>query len=197
MLLMARTTLVIILLSVLTACSPPAEINSHERRAYNNAGRYNGRVDYKVPNYWHAVAPSVPMRIDEYEITSTDPKLKQSAVMAVYIFPGDAGGVDSNIARWKAQFKNDSHLKVGNEEQFNLGDMPITTITISGTYLKPTDLMDPKSPKTEVPNQAITTAIVELRNQVWFFKLIGDAELVRSENKNFNKMIDSFSLKLQ
>ncbi len=193
---MTRAILVItILLLALTACSPPAEINPHERRTYNNAGRYNGRVDYKVPNYWHAVAPSVPMRIDEYEIA--DPKLKQSAVMAVYIFPGNAGGVDSNIARWKAQFKNDSHLKVGQEEQFNLGDLPITTITISGTYLKPTDLMDPKSPKTEVPNQALTTAIVELRSQVWFFKLIGDAELVRSENKNFNKMIDSFSLKLQ
>lgn len=196
MLSMRAITLVItILLSALTACSPPSKVDPHERRAYNNNGRYNGRVEYTVPNYWHGVSPSVPMRIDEYEIS--DPQLKQSAVMAVYVFPGDAGGVDSNISRWKAQFKNDSYLNVGREEQFNLGDMPITTITISGTYLKPTDMMDPKSHKVEMPNQAITTAIVELRDQVWFFKLIGDTELVHNENKNFNKMIDSFTLKLQ
>ncbi len=198
-LVMKRLTFVItILLSTLAACSPPQAISEHERRPYNNAALYNGRIHYQAPaSYWDAVAPSVPMRIDEYEISSQDAGHKQSAVLAVYIFPGHAGGVDSNIARWTAQFKNDSHKQVGNEEQFNLGDMPITTITISGTYLKPSDAMNPASAKTELANQALSVALVELRNETWFFKLIGDADLVKAEKDNFNKLIDSFTLKLQ
>jgi hypothetical protein len=57
--------------------------------------------------------------------------------------------------------------------------------------------MDPKSPKTEVANQQLLAAVVELRDQVWFFKLLGDADLVEGEKANFNKMIDTFTLKLK
>jgi|GEM_PF-2138361 len=196
---MKRLSIVItILLSVLSACSPLRKADPHERRPYNNGALYNGRIEYKVPvSYWHAVAPTVAMRIDEYEVSSQDASHKQSAVVAVYIFPGHAGGVDSNISRWTAQFRDDAHKQVGHEEQFNLGDMPITMISISGTYLKPSNPMDPSSAKTELANQALTVALVELRNETWFFKMLGDAELVKSEKANFNKFVDSFTLKLQ
>ncbi len=195
---MKRITLVItILLSSLSSCWLPPKIDPHERRAYNGDIRYNGHIEYTVPQYWHAVAPTNPMRVDEYEINSSDPTKQEKATLAIYVFPGNAGGVDSNIARWTAQFKDDSHRKIGNEEQFSLGNMPITTISISGTYLQAANPMDPNSPKTEVANQQLTAAIVELRDEVWFFKLLGDAGLVEGEKANFNKMIDSFTLKLK
>ncbi len=195
---MARLTLVItILLSTLSACWMPPKVDPHQRRAYNADINYNGHIEYEVPQYWHAVAPTNPMRVDEYEIVSSDPNKHQKATLAVYIFPGEAGGVDSNISRWVAQFKNDAYKHVGNEEQFNLGDMPITTISVKGTYLKPTNPMDPSSPKTEVAQQQLLAAVVELRDQVWFFKLLGDADLVEGEKVNFNKMIDTFTLKLK
>ncbi len=190
----AITLVITILLLVTTACANKQR--SFERRAYDNSHLYNGQVVYKAPKYWHRVAPGNLMRVDEFEVVSSEPSKQEMAVLSVYVFPGDAGGVDANINRWTAQFKDDANRKIGHEEKFNIGDLPITTISVSGTYLKPNDPTDPSSPKTEVPHQRLTAAVVELRDSVWFFKLLGEDDLVHAEKENFNKFVDSFRLEL-
>ncbi len=184
--------IIIILLLSLSSCSPQS-LSSTERRAYDSNRLYNGEISYKVPRYWHKVAVSNPMRIDEYKIVSD----KETAVLAIYVFPGKAGGIDSNLDRWIAQFQDDQTREVSPVEQFNLRELPVTSIAISGNYLKAQNPMDPSSPKTLIAKQKLLAAIVELRNEVYFFKLLGDADLVSAEKTNFEKLIDSFRLLLK
>jgi len=190
---MRLSFLVVSLIAFALSCSKPV-YDQLEHTSYDNSNLKSGQVLYKVPEHWRRVAPSNPMRIAQYEIRNeANSKL---ATLAVYTFPGRVGGIAANISRWQGQFKDDEYKKTSHIQQFNLGELPITIVHISGTYLQSLDPMNVESAKKAIPDYALMAAVVELKDRMWFFKLIGDKSLINEERANFMAMVDSFRLKL-
>lgn len=157
---------------------------------YNNSKLPSGEIAYQVPNGWQEEEPSRPMRTAQFNLIGDN--LQEMDVYMVFL-PGAAGGVQANLARWHGQFKN---VEEDSVEQFNLGNLPITTMYAAGIFLKPLApmMMAPNAPKKELANYAIFAAIAETKEGSWFFKAVGPKEAVDSQKANFDRFVNSFTI---
>jgi hypothetical protein len=159
---------------------------------YDNTHLVSGALTYKTPESWQKEEPTNPMRKEQFAVINKN--LDGEAELATYVFPGEVGGVEANLERWKAQFKNDEFKDVLDIRRFNIGHLPVTVFEAKGTYLQALNPADPASEKQEIPGAAMLAAIVELKEQLYFFKMIGDAPIVEAEEKNFDDFLNTLSV---
>lgn len=112
---------------------------------------------------------------------------KDSQQVEVSVSPlgGRAGGVLSNVNRWRTQ------LKLAPIEESELNSL-IKETKIDGKPAKMVQLVGPQSAQ---PRTAITAAIVERDDATWFFRMRGDADLAKVQQENFEKFLDSIKFK--
>jgi hypothetical protein len=97
--------------------------------------------------------------------------------------------VDENIERWVRQFTPDDKSAADRTERTVAG-MRITLIDVDGTYR---GMGQPNSPAPP-PRKSrfrVLGAVVESPGGMWFFKLTGPDETVKSARGPFHSMIDS------
>lgn len=157
---------------------------------YDSNSSLSGELGYTALEHWEKQDTSHPMRLDQYLIS----KNGLNAELAVYFFPGKVRGVEANLDRWDKQFKDDSSKLVHSLKQFNQGGLPITIALFEGTYIKNLRPMMPNSPTKEISNQAMLGTIVETKEGLWFFKMLGDKELVLNESQSFQDFVKTFRL---
>jgi hypothetical protein len=98
---------------------------------------------------------------------------------------GRAGGLLSNVNRWRTQ------LKLAPIEEAELNSL-VKDTKIDGQPAKMVQLVAPESAQ---PRTAITAAVAERDDATWFFRMKGDASLVKEEQENFEKFLDSIKFK--
>lgn len=157
---------------------------------YDNSKLVSGELQYQVPSGWQEEQPTSSMRTAQFSLAGDN--LEELDIYMVFL-PGGAGGVQANLARWHGQFKN---VEEDSVEQFNLGNLPITTMYAAGTFLKSLApmMMAPNAPKKELANYAIFAAIAETKEGSWFFKAVGPKEAVDSQKANFDRFVNSFTI---
>jgi hypothetical protein len=85
---------------------------------------------WTAPSGWKNEG-SRPMRAATYTIPTAFGD-RDSAECVVYFFgPGQGGGVDANLDRWKSQFRQSAPAQV---HKRTIHSLPVTTIDISGEY---------------------------------------------------------------
>ncbi|WP_040550131.1 hypothetical protein [Pedosphaera parvula] len=125
-----------------------------------------GNFNWNVPKSWKTEAAG-QMQVARFAVSGKD---NSKAEVFVSVFPSDTGGALANVNRWRRQLG----LEETDENQL-------------AKLVSPLDESNPQSILVDMTNQGrrMIGAIMPRNGQYWFYKLLGDAEVVSSEKENF------------
>lgn len=135
-------------------------------------------ASWTKPDSWTEKALS-EMRLGSFEVSGTN---GESADVSITAFPGDAGGLDSNINRWREQL----HQPALQSEQLA---QTWQEETVDGM---PTVIVDLQSPAGTEKVSAILGAVLRTADRTWFVKMTGPPDLLNAQKENFLHFVRSF-----
>jgi hypothetical protein len=146
-------------------------------------------IRWTAPAGWKAEGPR-PMRAATYSIAPEAGDSAGAECVVNFFGPGQGGGVDANLERWKGQVLGpDGKPAPAKIEKRTVRTVPVTIIDSSGSY---TGMGGPMaaSPK-PVAGYRLLGAIVEGPGGSVFFKLTGPAKTIAAQQKNFDQLLAS------
>lgn len=123
--------------------------------------------NWRVPEGWQKAAPG-QMQVAKFVVEGGDAKKSE---VTVSIFPNDTGGTLANVNRWRKQ----------------IGLEPIDESALK-TVVTPLDPNTPDAVLADLANEngrRLLGAIVPRGGQWFFYKMLGDAELVAQQREGF------------
>jgi len=133
---------------------------------------------WTIPSDWKSVASPSSILLAQFSI-QTD---SAQAEVNVAEFAGDAGGLAANVNRWRGQLG----LPAADETEFSKS---ISTFDVPGGKAT---LVDFAGTDAKTGKLARLTAVVVPRNgETWFYKLMGDPQIVAQQKDAFLKFIQS------
>ena len=146
-------------------------------------------VRWTAPAAWKSEAPR-PMRAATYSIEPVAGDQGIAECVVNYFGPGQGGGVDANIERWRGQVLGaDGKPATAKIDKRTTRGIPITLIDASGTY---TGMGGPMMAGSKpAAGYRLLGAIVEGPGGSVFFKLTGPAKTIAAQQKNFEQLLAS------
>lgn len=106
-----------------------------------------------------------------------------------YFGPGQGGGVDANVERWRNQVLGlDGKPAPAKVDKRTIRDVPVVMIDSTGSY---TGMGGPMGPGKPVSGYRLLGAIAQGSGGAIFFKLTGPARTVSAHETHFRRMLDS------
>lgn len=133
---------------------------------------------WSVPSSWQSVPPS-QFLLAEYSLSGANGAKAEVNVAAMV---GEGGGLLPNVNRWRGQIG----LKPISENELS---KPFQALDVPGGKATLVDF-EGIDAKTNMATRLIG-AIVSEKGQTWFYKLMGDKQVVAQEKDNFIKFIQS------
>jgi len=133
------------------------------------------------------------MRAATYSITPVAGDQGVAECIVNYFGPGQGGGVEANVERWKGQVLGaDGKPAPAKTSKRVVRGVPITVVDASGTY---TGMGGPMMGGAKpVQGYRLLGAIVEGPGGSVFFKLTGPAKTIAAQEKNFEALLSSIQL---
>ena len=183
-------------LFVFTTCKSEKDQAQSEMQVTHSQSTKSGDITYQPVTGWVKVAPNSSMRKDQYRLPGTGGA--GDAELAVFVFPGSGGTVQANIDRWLDQFNQADGSSSKDKAEISVSNsngLKITTVYVTGTYLKGA-MGGPMSGGVEkLPNHARVGSIVESSSDLWFFKAVGPQATIDHWRASFNTFLQSVSQK--
>jgi len=159
-------------------------------RAADNVVEIDG-LKSKAPAAWKEEKSTSAMRKAQFKIEKVAGD-KEDAELVIFFFgKGGGGSLDDNLKRWKSQFK-DSAGEKAKVEKFKVGDINVTYMDISGTYLFKERPADPNSKAIEKPDFRALNVFFASPNGPYYFKLTGPAKTIEGQKKAFEEWVKNF-----
>ena len=133
---------------------------------------------WTVPDSWKQESAS-EMRIASFAIPNTTGKAGDVSVTA---FPGDAGGLEANVNRWRGQLK----LPTLSADELTKTWEQTTVDGIPAVFV---DLADNQ---TDPNGERVLGAVLRTADRTWFVKLTGPNYLLATEKARFQDFVRSF-----
>jgi hypothetical protein len=148
-------------------------------------------VRWTAPASWKAEAAR-PMRAATYSIPLAAGDQGVAECVVNYFGPGQGGGVEANIERWRGQVLGaNGKPAVAKVDKRTGRGVPITVIDTSGTY---TGMGGPMAAGKPVHGYRLMGAIVEGPGGSVFFKLTAPAKTIAAQQKNFEQLLASIQV---
>jgi hypothetical protein len=129
---------------------------------------------WTIPDGWQP-APLSQFLIAKFSIIAAD---GAQAAVNVSSLAGDGGGLEANVNRWRGQLGLPA-----------ISEILTGSIDVAGGKAQVVDFTGTDS-KTGKPSRLIG-AIVPQNGQTWFYKLMGDPEIVAQQKDAFMKFVES------
>jgi hypothetical protein len=143
---------------------------------------------WTAPSAWKSEAAR-PMRAATYTLPLAPADSGLAECVVNYFGPGQGGGVEANIDRWKGQMLGpDGKPAPATVAKRTIRGLPVVVISSAGSY---TGLGGPFGAGKPVPGYRLLGAIAEGPGGTVFFKLAGPAATVAAQESNFRQMLDS------
>ncbi len=135
-------------------------------------------AQWTKPNGWNT-QPLSEMRLASFKVDGTN---GGSADISVTAFPGEAGGLSSNLNRWRGQLQLPS-----------LSDDELSS-AIQRTEVEnvPTYLIDFQTAANNPKPSRILGAVLQTADRTWFVKMTGPPDLLESQRQTFLDFVRSF-----
>lgn len=146
-----------------------------------------GGIRWTMPGSWKLEAER-PMRVATYTVSAAEGEA-DAGECAAYYFGADQGGdVQANVDRWAAQFEGVTGREQSTSE---VAGMPVTNVTISGSYLAPSGPMMQSQGKKE--HYKLLGAIIDAPKGRVFFKFTGPEKTIDAAKGDFEALVSSIS----
>jgi hypothetical protein len=152
-----------------------------------------GSLTFTAPQAWTSRPAASSMRVAEFVVPKAqgDP---EDGELIVYFFGGTGGSVEANVKRWIGQFQQAPGAPAGgNRKTFNVGNLKVTTVDVSGTYIA--EVRPGSSERHNKPNFRMRAAVVETPKGPYFVKFTGPASTVKAASTGFDAFITSLQFK--
>jgi hypothetical protein len=133
---------------------------------------------WTVPSDWKE-QPLSEMRLASFKAEGSN---GESADISISSFPGDAGGLESNINRWRGQV----HQAALDEESLA---KTMERTTVDGI---PVVLVDMQTPEGTQKPDRIIGAVLRTTDRTWFVKMTGSPATLQAQAENFKQFVHSF-----
>jgi hypothetical protein len=132
---------------------------------------------WNVPAQWVESAPSSAMIFKSFSVAG---EAGAKAEITISFFPGEVGGVLANVNRWRGQM---------GQQPVNSSQLEGVTESVTTTGGKATlvDFMGTNA-KTGQPARLVA-AIVPHGDKTWFYKLMGNGEVVEGQKNSFVEFV--------
>lgn len=131
-----------------------------------------GELGYRVPEGWKEL-PATGMRTAAFEVTAGEKR----AEVTVIVLGREAGSVAANVNRWREQVG----LSPLSEPEIAAS---LQEVRVGGEAGRLVHLEGREK-------VAMLAALVNRADRVWFFKMMGPADLVGAQKENFTKFLES------
>ncbi len=166
----------------------PANLTSAQRFGMRTAATPAAQdglpFTYDVPDGW-TTAPANSMRLINL-VPAGDPR----AECYVTILPGEGGGVDANVNRWRNQMSLEPYT---NEELEALPKREL--LGAEAIYVEFEGLYTGMSGDQSEPDYKLLGLILPLNNSGMFIKMLGPRDLIEQESGNFDAFCASFRIR--
>jgi hypothetical protein len=135
-------------------------------------------AQWTKPEGWNE-QPLSEMRLGSFKVNGAN---AATADVSVIAFPGEAGGLISNINRWRGQLQ----LPSLDEDQLS------QIIQRTDVDNVPTYLVDFKTVENAPKPSRILGAVLQTADRAWFVKMTGPPELIESQREKFLSFVKSF-----
>ena len=135
-------------------------------------------VKWIRPANWQE-QPLSEMRQGSFRVPGPD---GASADVSVVSFPGTAGGLASNLNRWRGQVE----LPPASDDELRQATQPVAAGQVEGI------LVDYASPPQSAKPSRILGAVLETPDRTWFVKMTGPPAFVEMQKETFNQFVRSF-----
>lgn len=125
---------------------------------------------WEVPSHWET-KPLGQLRKGSFGVKDGDKEID----ISILVFPGDVGGTLANINRWAQQ--------VGLSELTKESITQLDRLQVDGNEGIIIDLTGPE--------QGIYGVIVELEGHSWYFKIMGNSDIILQEKEAFKNFVES------
>lgn len=146
-----------------------------------------GGLAFDLPEGWEYRHPTSAMRRAELGVRGQE----GTAGLVVYFFGTQgAGSMQANIDRWIGQFKNPdgSPLVDVKPTKRKVAGFDLTEIEVAGTYSSGMGDAASLQPR---PGQRMIATIVNTSTGPYYFKFLGDDDVVASNREQFDALIQS------
>ncbi len=131
--------------------------------------------DWIVPESWDELPPTA-IRKGNFRIQEEGGTVE----ITVTVFPGDVGGLEANVNRWKQQ--------IGlAPTQPPLLEEAIESVEVDGQPAFFVDLLSPQNPS----GAGILGAVIPRGERTWFVKMIGDQAILSNQESELRAFLDS------
>ena len=135
-------------------------------------------AQWTKPDGW-SEQPLSEMRLGSFKVDGSN---SASADVSVIAFPGEAGGLISNINRWRGQLQ----LAPLDEDQLAQRTQRTEVDHV------PTYLVDFQTAENAPKPSRILGAVFQSADRTWFVKMTGPPELLERQHQNFLDFVKSF-----
>ena len=157
---------------------PPIDGGSMMGQAGTAASSGQPKPNWDVPSGWKEV-PGGQFLVAKFLLTGA---ADAQAAVNVSMSPGDGGGLLANVNRWRTQ----------------LGLGPVAEADLA-SQTQALDLADGKASVTDIAGQdpkngqkaRVLAVVIPRSGQTWFYKLMGNAQVVQQEKDAFMKFVQS------
>ena len=135
-------------------------------------------AQWTKPESWRE-QPLSEMRLGSFKVAGPNADVADVSVIA---FPGEAGGLTSNINRWRGQ------LQLGPLDEDQLAQLT-QRMEVDNV---PTYLVDFQTAQNAPKPSRILGAVLQTADRTWFVKMTGPPELIESQRQKFLDFVKSF-----
>ncbi len=152
-----------------------------------------GGLTFKAPESWKSVPTSSSMRRAQLKVEPVAGD-DYPAMLVVYAFPGGAGSVEANLARWQGQFKDADGKPPKIESKTVKGkNTEVVRVETAGHY-KP-GAIPGMPPEPERDNARMFVAIVTTARVGYFLKMVGPEKTMTALKPSFEALMASLEVK--
>jgi hypothetical protein len=133
---------------------------------------------WTVPSDWKE-QPLSEMRLASFKVEGPN---GESADISVSSFPGDAGGLESNVNRWRGQV----HQAILDADALA---KTLERGTVDGV---PAVYVDVQTPEGAEKPDRIVGAVLRTADRTWFIKMTGPPAVLQAQVDNLKQFVSSF-----
>jgi len=142
-----------------------------------------------VPEGWSVEEPASSMRLAQLGVPGAG-GAGEGQVVVYYFGPGQGGGVEANLDRWRGQLEQtEAETAATRIDRFDSAVGPVTLLDAAGTYVAET--RPGSGRRLDEPDTRMLAAVVETERGAVFFKGVGPEPTMAAARDELRAMIDA------